>query len=173
MCASAAAGGLKIDYFTIKGATARELRNELNRLGPIGETGIRGDGYTRWHIAWKYDFAPRGDTCVADNIRVTLEVNMILPRWEPPPGVSSTLVGLWDRYLAALRFHEDGHYRVAISAADEVRKTLAQYRAGGDCPALEKRLNSRANDILNRVRREQADYDRETDFGRNQGTSIL
>jgi predicted secreted Zn-dependent protease len=171
--AFAAGEALTIDYFTIQGSTARELRSELNRLGPIGETGLRGDAYTRWRIAWKFDFAPRGPTCVADNIRVTLEVHMILPRWEPPPGVSASLLELWDRYLTALRFHEDGHYRIAISAADEVRRTLARHRRGGDCPALEKLLHSKANDILNRTRREQADFDRETDFGRNQGTSIL
>lgn len=171
--AGAAGDPLTIDYFTIKGATARELRNELNRLGPIGDTGLRGDGYTHWHIAWKFEFESRGNTCVADNIRVTLEVHMILPRWDPPSDASSSLVALWDRYLTALRFHEDGHYNIALAAADEVRRSLVLDRTGGDCPALEKRLNSRANDILNRTRQEQAEYDRETDSGRKQGTSIL
>ena len=61
---------------------------------------------------------------------------MILPRWDPPAGVSPSLVTLWDRYLTALRFHEDGHYSIAIAAADEVRQTLAANRIGRNCATL-------------------------------------
>jgi predicted secreted Zn-dependent protease len=170
---SAAANPLTIDYYDIHGATARELRGDLDRLGPIGETGLRGDGYTHWRIAWKYDLTARGATCSASNIRVTLEVRMILPRWDPPARAASELTATWDEYMAALREHEDGHYRIALHAADEVRAVLGSGRVARDCPLLEKQLNSAANDLLERARQRQAEYDRETDSGRAQGTRIL
>ena len=173
LLSAAANNALTVDYFTISGRTAAELRADLNRLGPVGETGIRGDGYTHWRIAWTFDFAPKGETCVAENFRVTLEVRMILPRWEPPANVAPSLVALWDRYLTALRFHEDGHYSIAIAAADEVRRALVANRTGRHCATLEKQLNSAANDILDQTRRRQANYDRETDSGRRQGTTVL
>jgi predicted secreted Zn-dependent protease len=104
---------------------------------------------------------------------VTLEVRMILPRWEPPAKTAPGLTATWDEYLAALREHEDGHYRIALRAADEVRAVLGSGSVARECPLLEKQLNSAANDVLDRTRQRQADYDRDTDSGRAQGTRVL
>jgi predicted secreted Zn-dependent protease len=169
----AAAPAFTLEQFDIHRATARELRAQLNALGPVGETGLRGDGYTHWRIAWTYDLESSNGRCTANNFRVTLEVRMILPRWTPPPEAAPGLVTLWDQYSAALREHEDGHYQIAIRAADDVRRALAANASAADCRTLQSRLDGAANGILDDTRRRQADYDRDTDSGRAQGTRVL
>lgn len=173
VAALAAAPAFTLEQFDIHGATARELRAQLNALGPVGETGLRGDGYTHWRIAWTYDLDFRAGRCTAGNVHVTLEVRMTLPRWIPPPDAAPDLVTLWDQYSAALREHEDGHYQIAIRAADDVRHALGARPAGTDCRTLQGQLDDTANQILDDTRRRQADYDRDTDSGRAQGTRVL
>jgi len=168
-----AADTLDIEYFDVHGSTARELRADLSRLGPVADNGVRGDAYTRWRINWKFDLTERGPDCIAGNFDVGLTVTMILPRWMPPPGVPADLVALWDQYSTALRFHEDGHHRIALAAAQEVTRRLkAESRARG-CKTVENKLKSTVDAVLIEYKGRQADYDRETDFGRARGTSVL
>jgi predicted secreted Zn-dependent protease len=160
-------------YYTIQGSTTRELRADMNRLGPLSDAGVRNDGYTHWDIQWRYDFDRTAGGCAADNFRVTLEVRMTMPRWNPPAGAPRTLIATWKRFEEALRVHEDGHYQLAVAAADEVRRVLEANRKGRDCRQLEESLNAAGAAVLAESRLRQARYDRETDSGRKQGVDIL
>jgi predicted secreted Zn-dependent protease len=163
----------RVEYFDVSGSSPQELRADLGRLGPVADNGVRGDAYTRWRIAWKFDLTERGKTCIAGNFAVDLTVTMILPRWEPPQGAVSALVALWDQYSTALRFHEEGHHRIARAAAEEVERRLRAAARGEGCKPLENTLKALVDEVLADYRRKQADYDRETDSGRAQGTRVL
>lgn len=47
---SARAADLRTLYYDVVGDTARELRRDLNKKGPVSERGIRGDGLTDGRI---------------------------------------------------------------------------------------------------------------------------
>lgn len=162
-----------MEYYTIQGNSARELRDQMNRLGPLDDAGKRGHGNTHWNIRWHYDHdrAPQG--CAITNIRVTLDLRVTLPRWTPGPSAPQGLVETWTRYIGALRLHELGHVDLAIAAADEVRRVLEANRRGPDCPTTEATMNAAGMKVLDDLRRRQARYDRETDSGGKQGTSVL
>jgi predicted secreted Zn-dependent protease len=168
----AAADRFQIEYYEVRGATVDALRRELDARGPFGDSGRRGDGLTRWNIAWRYGLDSNAARCTASNIIVDLDIRMILPRWAKPADVNPNLVARWNRYVAALRLHEDGHRELAETAAREVRQRLAAEPVARDCDRLRKRMDSRANERLNELRREQAEYDRVTDFGKQQGVRL-
>jgi len=157
-----------IEYFTINGDTSLGLSREIDAKGPVGEDGRRSDGYTSWHIGWSFGLNSDGKSCTAGRITVDLDIRMTLPRWDTPPGADPRLITRWNRYLAALRTHEDGHRYRAETAAGELRRALPGERAP-DCRTLEIRLDSMANALLAELKLRQAAYDRETDFGRKQG----
>ena len=158
-----------IEYYTIDGTTPRELSDEIDAKGPVGENGLRSDGYTRWYIQWHFDLDSDASGCHATNITVDLDVHMILPQWRPPPGADPAVVARWNRYLEALRLHEDGHRYRADAASGDVRRALQREGVAADCATLTERLNSRANALLAALRIQQADYDRDTQSGRRQG----
>ena len=158
-----------IEYFTVNGATARELDAEIDAKGPVGENGRRSDGYTRWHMNWTFGFDSSEAGCKASHIVVDLDIHMILPRWSAPAGADPALRSRWDRYLSALRTHEDGHRDRAEAAARDVRRALLMEPGARNCDALKNRLNSRANALLDDLRKQQAAYDRETAYGQKQG----
>jgi predicted secreted Zn-dependent protease len=163
-----------IEYYRIQGATARELREQINRLGPVSEAGVRGDAYTEYRVSWTFSLRMNDrHHCAADNVQVDLRVRMFLPQWDQPPDASAELIRTWDQFSTVLREHEDGHYRLAIDASWKVREALRSRTHAAGCDALKARLNDMANDVLARYRRKQADYDQRTDFGRAQGTRLL
>lgn len=158
-----------IDYFDVHGATSRELDAQIAANGPVGENGLRSDGYTHWHIDWRFAMTSDATGCTASDVEVNVDIRMILPRWNAPRSADRALIERWNRYLAALRVHEDGHRDRADAAAADVRRALRREHGARDCRALENRLNSLANARLDRLRAEQAAYDRETESGRKQG----
>jgi predicted secreted Zn-dependent protease len=163
----------RIEYFTIRGSTAAELRADLKRLGPVGETGMRGDAYTEYRIAWQSSMTFQDGSCRAHDVNVDLDVTMLLPRWEKPPSPAAELVQAWDGFSAALREHEDGHHRLAVEAAKEVRRKLGKRIRAASCDSLKVRLNDIVNAVLSEYRDKQADYDEKTDYGRKQTSGAL
>jgi len=160
-----------IDYYTVTGTTARALRAEIDAKGPIGEDGRRSDGYTHWAMNWSYGFDTGAAGCTTSRVVVDLDIRMTLPRWSAPPGTDAELISRWNRYVAAVRIHEDGHRNLAETAARDMRQALLVERSASDCDTLRNRLDSRANALLDDLRKQQAAYDRDTAFGQKQGVS--
>jgi len=169
----AGADSFRVETFAIHGATAQELRADLSRLGPVGDTGIRGDAYTEYRIGWKFSMTFKDRSCRADRAAVELDVTMYLPGWVPPDGVDAQLIATWDRFSEVLREHEEGHHRLAIAAAEEVRRRLRARVRAASCEGLRKKLDDTVNQVLRDYREKQQDYDRDTDYGREQGANIL
>jgi predicted secreted Zn-dependent protease len=170
--AATAKDSFRIEYFELQGTTARELRADLSRLGPVGETGIRGDGYTEYNIAWRFSMELKDGVCSPQEVEVDLAVTMKLPRWYPPAGVTSELRQTWDRFSDDLREHEDGHHKIARSAARAVKRKLKRRIDAPSCEALKVKMNTAATDVLREYRAKQQEYDLETDYGRAKGSRL-
>ena len=170
---ASAKDSFRIEYFTIRGSTAPELRADLRRLGPVGETGMRGDAYTEYRIAWQSSMTFKDGSCRAHDVNVDLDVTMLLPRWEKPASAAAELVQAWDGFSAVLREHEDGHHRLAVEAAKEVRRELGKRIRAASCDSLKVRLNDIVNAVLSEYRDKQAHYDEKTDYGRKQTSGAL
>jgi predicted secreted Zn-dependent protease len=159
----------RLDYFIVHGTTIEQLRAEANSKGPVGSSGRRGEANTRSSIAWRFQIQQRAAVCTVHDIEVDLSIRMILPKWERPWDVDPELLAHWNRYLAALRIHEDGHRHRAEAAARELRATLVAAAGPGSCVDLKNRLDSKAKELIAALGRRQADYDRETGNGKTQG----
>lgn len=163
----------RIEYFEVRGTTAADLREDLRRVGPVGENGVKAGAITKYRIAWKILVTFDDESCRAGDVTVDLEVTMQLPRWEQPAHASPEVVQIWDRISALIRRHEDGHHHIAIEAAREVRRELGKPVRAASCDALKAALDDTANAVLREYRRKQADYDQRTDFGRDLTSGLL
>jgi predicted secreted Zn-dependent protease len=158
-----------IDYFIVRGTTIEQLRVEANSKGPVGSSGRRGEANTRSSIAWRFQIRQRAAVCTVHDIEVDLTIRMILPKWERPFDVDPDLLAHWNRYLTALRIHEDGHRHRAEAGAREVREALVDASGPGSCVDLKNRLDSKVKAHLAALGKRQADYDQETGNGKTQG----
>jgi predicted secreted Zn-dependent protease len=158
-----------VDYFVVRGTTIEQLRAETNSKGPVGTSGRRGEANTRSSIAWRFQIRQRAAVCTVHDIEVDLSIRMILPKWERPWDVDPDLLAHWNRYVTALRIHEDGHRQRAEAGAREVREALRDAAGPGSCVDLKNRLDSKVKALIAALGQRQSDYDRETGNGKTQG----
>lgn len=164
-----ASESLNIEFYEVHGESRDELRRSLEENGPIGESGDRYHGYTKWNIGWNFKLTPSGRQCRITDLTTKLEVTMTLPRWNKPDNAPKDLAQEWDRYSTALRQHEDGHQNMGISAAEEIKQRLSGLTGTGGCQKLAEDMNSKANAVIAEFNAKELAYDATTEHGATQG----
>jgi predicted secreted Zn-dependent protease len=156
---------VEVVYYDVAGASADELRAQLDLHGPTGQQ----DAYTDWWVQWRYDRVQAANGCELRSLAVTLDVTFTFPRWSPPDDAAPGLRERWEDYLAALRVHEEGHKEIALRAANEIAAALSSLPASPSCAELEQAADGTGERILERYRQQELSYDRQTDHGATQG----
>jgi predicted secreted Zn-dependent protease len=95
---------------------------------------------------------------------VTATIRITMPRWNGFASASAAEQREWRRFVDALRDHEQGHLDLVVRHLSDVDQRLI-----GRTTANAESAWRRALAALDAATKE---YDRETDHGRRQGTSI-
>ena len=161
--------GDHVEHYDISGSTPADLRREMNAKGPQGAGGKRFDGYTRWHVSWRYQYNHTAGGCAIASVTTSAKVTITLPRWTNEGGAGGSTRQQWARYLAALEKHEQGHRRNGINAANEVDRAIAAVPPAANCDALGASANALGMRILQKYNQRDLDYDRDTNHGVTQG----
>jgi len=151
-------------YYEISGVAGDDLRAQMDELGPGDH-----DVYTSWFIRWTYPDVVTDATCAVGPVEVSLSITYTLPQWDAPPGAPVDLVEKWNAYLAALQLHEAGHKDIAVAAGNEIRKTLSALPAYPSCEELHRSGEAASQDVMDRYRLQEVQYDQQTDHGATQG----
>ena len=150
----------RIIYYDINGASAEELRTQLNLLRPVGVDGYKGDATTKWLIYWNWPGYGTSDCDVA-LAWIFYDIEVILPRWKMPADAQPELIRHWASYMEALIEHEKGHVEYVVDHSSYVLDAIKQ----SDCETAE----AEANKILQAIRQHDIEYDKATDHGKTQG----
>lgn len=153
--------GTTLVYYDIVGSTETELKAQLSALAPISQTdGRRHAANTTATYRWSWP----GFGSAACNLgasEVTVEIQVTMPRWTPPPGASRRLIEKWNRFVDATDLHELGHVEIAESNVS----TITQAIASATCSSAD----AGATEALGRIQDRHVQYDRDTDNGVKQG----
>lgn len=148
-------------YFTIGGATLAEIEEELNRRGPmVGTTERRHPGATRMQFATRVSYGENNGRCGVVDATVTLEANMILPRWRVPRDAGMETRIIWDTLAADIRRHEEAHVVIARNYAREMEAALKTIQGERNCEAAEARAETIRTELLRQHDAEQIEFDR-------------
>jgi predicted secreted Zn-dependent protease len=150
--------------YEISGVTENDLRAQMDALGPSGF-----DAYTAWLVRWTYPDVASDAGCAAGPVKVSVLIVYTFPQWDAPPDAPADLVEKWNAYVAALQLHEEGHKDIALEAGNEVRKALSALKAYPSCEALRQSADAAGESVLDKYRRQEAQYDQTTDHGATQG----
>lgn len=131
---------IRIHTYSIRGKSSAELRAQMAANGPEGWW-----AYTQWYVRWTGD------------CQVSLSIDYTMPKWENENAAPANLRTSWNRMIAKLWAHEQGHGRHGIEAAKEIIKS--------GC-------NGNPRDITDKWAEQDRVYDRETNHGVNQGVSL-
>jgi predicted secreted Zn-dependent protease len=152
---------LRLDYYEVQGADFKSVLSSMM-------AGREFAGNTHWSLSYEYRPRMAAGICKVDSVATRLELSMTLPHWAPPPGVAGELIARWERFISALRAHEDGHVQGAINLESEAKRTLLAL-SSESCRALDAAIRERFDQLLEQGRARDRDYDARTDHGNSQG----
>ena len=155
---------LSVHYYDVEGKTARQVRAQLNRLGPI-------DSYEQRHMdavtLWKFDWTWPGrgtPACDLSSAQVSYRIDLTLPRLAITDETPRAVQLKWNIYLNALTEHELGHVNFVVEHAPDV---LAAIKSSSCLTA-----DQAAHRVLDTITRHDVEYDSETDHGVIQGVHL-
>jgi len=155
-------------HYTIHGTTDRELGSAMRSLGPADPTGRRYPGRADWNVSWTYRWQSQGNRCLLTSPSVQLKGTITLPRWEDRDRADPELQQRWDRFLAALTVHEQGHFQFGVAAADELRRQFVSLKSNKGCAPLEAEVDRLGRAIVEEYQQRDRQYDVETSHGLTQ-----
>jgi predicted secreted Zn-dependent protease len=163
---------IEYKYYSIYPKTKWDLNNELNQRSPIIFQGKRYRGYTQWLVRWQYQWWSTAQQCQITKVTTNLDVTYTLPRIPPNHGSDPEARRVFNRYLAALFKHEENHKNSGLYGARAIEKALLNLGPFPNCQSLQSKAESTAQQIIQRYRQRDLDYDRQTDHGRKEGIMI-
>ncbi|MBA2669752.1 MAG: DUF922 domain-containing protein [Gemmatimonadetes bacterium] len=141
----------------LSGATLADVADEAEEVGEVG------------HADFRFELNYNHANGLITNVDLTMHLTVVLPVWDNHAKRPKPEKDEWDRFLRALRAHEDGH--IAIFQR-EAPTTYNRLRA-----AKPKTMEKVLADETARIWRLSKVYDHQTDHGRKQqtphGTTVI
>jgi predicted secreted Zn-dependent protease len=119
---SALAGeaSVKVKAYPISGSTGFELFQSIGENGPNGGAHV---AHTDPKLVWKRLFDERGGSCYLVHACPQVSFVQIYPK--PSGRLSGSTRAVWDKFIAAVRKHEDTHVRMFRQMVVETEASLA------------------------------------------------
>lgn len=148
--------------YDIQGRSWQDLLRAMQTHGPDTFFAL-----TRYQIDYTYRLQRRLATCTVEQPVVTLDTEVILPRWLPDPDAPYDLRRDWQLFHSRLEQHERTHQRFGEQAAREVLGVLHTFR--GPCDTADAEIQRRAQAIMDAYDARNRAYDQQTGHGRTEG----
>lgn len=153
-------------YYEVEHEEGDSLSDAITDASPI-EGGYHG--YTKWYVSWRFKWEYDADSCWITDVTVNFSATVTLPElYTDDPRAERR----FNRYLTALREHEEGHIDNGRQAAEEVDEAVLDMDARPNCKTLERDANTLGRQIVKAANRRDKEYDRITDHGRTQGARV-
>lgn len=155
--------------YPVQGASAAELGSSMRAHAAANWSDAQAVGMTEASIPLEARCQEYSDGGALLDAKLGLALVVHLPEWQDVARAPLSLRQSWQRFLRALRAHEEGHVRLAIEHATALRRELADSKPEASCQTFMDKLQARVAAAHARMEREQSDYDRETQHGIKQG----
>ncbi|MFG1495557.1 DUF922 domain-containing protein [Saccharospirillum sp. HFRX-1] len=153
-------------HYPVRINEGETLAQALDRSSPIRSRGLVFHATTDWQVQWRFWWRRTSDGCVIERVRTEVEVQIQVPQLVA--GTDAQQAEFAD-YLSALTQHEEGHQQLALAAGEAIDLALRQFPVADSCAALETDANALGQQLLQRFREREFDYDRRTNHGQTQG----
>jgi predicted secreted Zn-dependent protease len=160
-------------YYPIYARTADEIHDQL-----IGALGTDKDNtpvtaYASWDLNWDYPKIKSNNTCrMGRPVRMLLDVDYTMPKWDPEAGTSPQLIQRWNRFYDRLTMHEQHHIQIAMDTAYETLKQFYSLPSYPTCQALDDAAYTIGRDLKYAAWDTGDAYDDATNHGYNEGAKF-
>lgn len=149
--------------YDVAGRTVAEVRSDMRRRGAEAHGGDM-PGRASSSIRWTYRYGRSGGLCALDEVRVSVDSRVWMPRWRRPPDADDAVISWWTGFRSRLALHEAQHVRISLETAGAIADALRPM-TGASCEELGMRANARGQALLAESRERQARFDRDSRHG--------
>lgn len=159
MCVSvlAAEPPVKITSYAISGSTGHALYQSIAENGPNGGAHV---AHTDPKLVWKRLFDERGGSCYLVHARPQLSFVQVYPK--PSEKLPEGTRRVWERFIAAVRKHEDTHVRMFRQMVVDTEASLAGMFEPNDrtCAKVKASVRARIDAAYDEYRERSRAFDR-------------
>ncbi len=159
----------KYEYYEVSGGCEKDLQCQMRQKGITWNDGKKYDSATSWHVKWDYGYDRGPQACSVDSFRVVVEIIFHYPKWVRTSDAPQPLVNKWDDYMKNLITHEKGHRDMAVEAAVELSRTVAELPPALTCAELDREVRALSRARMNKLNDDERAYDAATNHGYTQG----
>ncbi|SPE35040.1 hypothetical protein SBA3_2220025 [Candidatus Sulfopaludibacter sp. SbA3] len=137
-------------------------RVDGNTLASVAQAVSQEDeaGKTEWFPHYEYELNGSG----LSSVTITVATRITVPEWSEYGSATQPEKEEWDRFLAALQSHEQGHLELVRQHLAKIDEKMAGQSLNDANSAWEEALEALAS--------ASDAYDQQSDHGRKQGTII-
>ena len=159
----------KYEYYEICGCSETELHCNLKQDCIKWKDGHKYDSLTSWDVRWDHDYDRDSETCTINSFRPIVEITFRYPKWKRADDAPRPLIEKWDRYLKNLIIHESGHRDMVVDAVNDLSHAVAQLTPARSCTDLDRNVRTLFRMRLEKMNKDQREYDETTKHGFTQG----
>lgn len=158
--------------YRVYGNSTSEIWSQINRCSPTRSGGVFAAN-TSYRLDYVYRFMVGADgQCRIASAAVGMHTSQVFPAWSPASGTSSSTVAGWNRFIAALRTHENGHVTIDNSYAQRMYTAIMATQPNASCSALQASVNGTLASLQAQLDAANDAYDTATGHGRTQGATL-
>lgn len=150
---------LKTKYYNVSGRTPETLVKSIFKSAPALAQGKRALGSARLKFDWDIDAEQTNYKCQVNDLEVSLEILVTLPRWRNEKGADPQLRAFWRSFYGFVEKHENRHVTIAKQHATQLERMFNRVPAADNCKLLTARLAAGAKRILTNHNRKQTKFD--------------
>ena len=155
-------------YYAVTGKTAEEIRASINQKR-LAETGHHFDTSSQWYASWSFEYKTDNNSCRinAQALDVYIQGFIMMPQWDST-GADPTLVNRWQKYIDALQKHANQYAQHGLDAGQEIREELPKL-SEETCEQLKEQTDRKGEEILEKYRQKDREYNERTQHGMLEG----
>jgi predicted secreted Zn-dependent protease len=159
----------KYEYYEVCGYCEKDLQCDLKQKCIKWNDGRKYDSVTNWKVKWHYGLNLAPEACTTDSFTVTVDITFQLPKWVHNGDAPQPLMDKWDTFMKNLLVHEQGHRDMAVEAATEFTRAVAELSPVPTCAELDREVNALGQERMKKLLKDQKNYDKTTNHGTTQG----
>ncbi|MFL1449387.1 DUF922 domain-containing protein [Pseudomonas tritici] len=161
-----------VQHYRVTGSTSMAIRASVFDNTPVKMQGGRYGAVTRNEFNTGYSVvATYLGGCEVRNARVVLNSTVVLPQLVRD-GQSAVVMAEWERYLGALRAHEQMHANNGKHTAETVLGRLYNFKANMSCPDMRAKLDAAVGLLIQNMGEWDRRLDAQTEHGKTQGAYL-
>ena len=162
----------KIQSYPVYGSTTAEISASVFNNTPVVMDGRRFGAVT--HNQFQTGFSAVSTSnggCEVKNAKVVLNSTIVLPnlvQGRQSPAVQAE----WERYIGALRAHEQMHANNGKYTAETLLSRLYNFKAEMPCSMMKAKLDQAVDRLINNMGEWDQRLDSQTEHGKSQGAFL-